>query len=156
MNRFFITVGYSGLAPKAPGTVGTIVSLIIAMFLLQYFTIENLFMASILISIIAVKQINIYEKETTIHDSKKIVIDEFVGMWLALSIAQIDANMWSMGFLTFIYFRIFDIWKPSIIGKIDKNIKNGFGVVADDILAGIFAGICTNATKYLFVSFHLG
>jgi phosphatidylglycerophosphatase A len=156
MRTIFLTLFYSGLTPKASGTVGSFVAFIIGMLFLNILNISNIFMIAILIAIIAIKQIDIYEKETNIHDSKKIVIDEFVGMWFALSIAQIDANMWSMGFLTFIYFRIFDIWKPSIIGKIDKNIKNGFGVVADDILAGIFAGICTNATKYLFVSFHLG
>jgi phosphatidylglycerophosphatase A len=146
MRKAFLTLFYSGLSPKAPGTVGSFVALILGMFALEILSISNLFMIAILVTIIAVKQIDIYEKEVGIHDSKEIVIDEFAGMWLALSIAGVSSGMWIMGFIAFIYFRIFDIWKPSIIGKIDRDVKGGLGVMGDDLLAGIFAGLCTSMT----------
>ncbi|RBQ27175.1 MULTISPECIES: phosphatidylglycerophosphatase A [Arcobacteraceae] len=142
--RFFLTVGYSGLSPKAPGTVGSFVSLILGIFLLDFLHSSSLFLLSLLITVIAIKQIDIYEKEIGIHDSSEIVIDELAGMWIALSICGINSeNIWILAPLAFIFFRIFDIWKPSIIGKIDKDVKGGLGVMGDDVIAGIFAGICT-------------
>lgn len=142
--RFFLTVGYSGLSPKAPGTVGSFVSLILGIFLLDFLHSSSLFLLSLLITVIAIKQIDIYEKEIGIHDSSEIVIDELAGMWIALSICGINSeNIFILAPLAFIFFRIFDIWKPSIIGKIDKDVKGGLGVMGDDVIAGIFAGICT-------------
>ena len=151
--KIFLTLFYSGLFPKAPGTIGTIVSLIIAMLLLQYFTINNLFMATILISIIAVKQINIYEKEVGTHDGSEIVIDELAGMWIALSVANVGADSYVLALIAFVYFRLFDILKPSIIGRIDKEVPGGLGVMGDDIVAGFFAGIATSATAYILLTY---
>ncbi|MFT5660851.1 MAG: phosphatidylglycerophosphatase A [Sulfurimonas sp.] len=152
MNYFFITLGYSGLAPKAPGTVGTLVSLPLGMLVLMYFGSQTLFLATALISIIAIKAINRYEEKTGIHDDKRIVIDELAGMWFALSIAPAitiaasDVLIWDNGFLiqsilSFILFRYFDIAKPSIIGRIDREVAGGLGVMGDDIIAGFAAGI---------------
>ena len=149
MRKFFLTLGYSGLSPKAPGTVGSFVSLILAMLLLKYITITTLFLLAILISAFAVKQIDIYEKEVGTHDGSEIVIDELAGMWIALGIASATSDNYIIAALAFVYFRIFDIWKPSIIGKIDKNIKGGWGVMGDDMVAGLFAGLCTSLTYYL-------
>ena len=153
MRKFYLTLFYSGLFPKAPGTVGSLVALIMGMFLLNYFTLANLFMASILITIISVKQIDIYEKEVGAHDGKEIVIDELAGMWIALSIAGVSADNLLMGFVAFLYFRLFDIWKPSIIGKIDQNVKGGWGVMGDDVVAGLFAGLSTALTYHLINTF---
>ena len=149
MRKFFLTLGYSGLSPKAPGTVGSIVALMLAMLLLQYISISTLFMLSLLISVIAVKQIDIYEKEIGTHDGSEIVIDELAGMWIALSIASATSDNYIIAALAFVYFRLFDIWKPSIIGKIDRDVKGGWGVMGDDIVAGLFAGLCTSMTYYL-------
>jgi len=149
MRKFFLTLGYSGLSPKAPGTVGTIVSLVIAIFLLKYISITTLFLLSLLISVVAVKQIDIYEKEVGEHDSSEIVIDELAGMWIALSISSATSDNYIIAGLAFIYFRLFDIWKPSIIGKIDRDVKGGWGVMGDDMLAGLFAGLCTSMTYSL-------
>jgi phosphatidylglycerophosphatase A len=152
--KFFLTVGFSGLSPKAPGTVGSFVALIIGVLLLQFIHVSTLFLLAILISVIAVKQINIYEEEVKEHDSKEIVIDELAGMWIALSICGInDTNIIIMSILAFVYFRIFDIWKPSIIGRIDKNIKGGWGVMGDDLVAGIAAGIATAGTYQVIQMF---
>jgi phosphatidylglycerophosphatase A len=151
--KIFLTLFYSGLFPKAPGTIGTIVSLAIAMLLLQYFTITNLFMASILISILAVKQINIYEKEVGSHDGSEIVIDELAGMWIALSVANVQADSYILALIAFVYFRLFDILKPSVIGRIDKEVPGGLGVMGDDIVAGFFAGLATVLTKYILLTY---
>jgi len=149
MRKFFLTLGYSGLFPKAPGTIGTIVSLFMAMWLLKYIPISTLFMLSLLISVVAVKQINIYEEQVGSHDGSEIVIDELAGMWIALSIANATSDNWIIAFFAFIYFRAFDILKPSIIGKIDRDVKGGWGVMGDDMVAGLFAGLCTSMTYFL-------
>lgn len=151
--KFFLTVGYSGLSKKAPGTVGSFVALVLGMLILNIFDITTLFLLSILITIIAIKEIDIYEKEIKQHDSKEIVIDELVGMWLAMGIAGVTADGYLIAFLAFIYFRIFDIWKPSFIGTIDKKADGGLGVMGDDILAGLIAGLCTGLTSYLINGF---
>lgn len=152
--KFFLTLGYSGLSPKAPGTVGSFVALILGVLLLEFFHSSTLFLLAVLISVVAIKQIDIYEKEVGIHDSKEIVIDELVGMWIALSICGINGqNILFLTLLAFIFFRLFDIYKPSIIGRIDKNVKGGLGVMGDDIIAGIFAGICTAGTWQLIDKF---
>ncbi|MBD3840688.1 MAG: phosphatidylglycerophosphatase A [Campylobacterales bacterium] len=143
MREFFLTVGYSGLSPKAPGTVGSLVSLVLAMLLLHIISVETLFMLSLLISVIGAKQIDLYELETNTHDSSKIVIDELAGMWITLSVAGVLANDYVAAIIAFVFFRLFDIFKPSIIGKIDRDVPRGWGVMGDDMVAGIFAGLCT-------------
>lgn len=142
--KIFLTVGFSGLSPKAPGTVGSFVSLLIGLFLLEFLHVSTLFLLALLITVIAIKQIDIYEKEVGAHDGKEIVIDELAGMWIALAICGINSsNMLIMAPLAFVFFRLFDIWKPSIIGRIDRDVKGGLGVMGDDIVAGFAAGIAT-------------
>ena len=156
LRKFFLTVGFSGLSPKAPGTVGSFVSLIIGLFLLQFLHVSTLFLLSLLVTVIAIKQIDIYEKEVGTHDSSEIVIDELAGMWIALSICGINSsNFVIMAVLTFVFFRIFDIWKPSIIGKIDRDVKGGLGVMGDDVIAGIAAGIASAGVYQLIEKFIL-
>ncbi|GAA8129465.1 phosphatidylglycerophosphatase A [Helicobacter pylori] len=104
------------------------------------FSANTLFLAAILIGLIAIAQIDKEEAESKIHDSSYIVIDELVGMWLAMAISGLSL---AGVVLSFIFFRIYDITKPSLIGKIDKEVKGGLGVVADDALAGVLAGLST-------------
>ena len=154
--KFFLTVGFSGLSPKAPGTVGSFVSLIIGLFLLEFLHVSTLFLLSLLITVIAIKQIDIYEKEVGMHDGKEIVIDELAGMWIALSICGINStNILILAPLAFLFFRLFDIWKPSIIGKIDRDVKGGLGVMGDDIVAGFAAGIASAGIYQLLKLFIL-
>lgn len=152
MNWFFITLGYSGLSPKAPGTAGSLVALLLGIAVLLFFDVQTLFLAAILISVIGIREINKYEAQSGIHDDKRIVIDELAGMWFALSVAPaMSINMGEIadfqnGFLiqsllSFALFRYFDIKKPSIIGRLDREAKGGVGVMADDIVAGFAAGI---------------
>jgi len=156
LRKFFLTVGFSGLSPKAPGTVGSFVSLIIGLFLLEFLHVSTLFLLALLITVIAIKQIDIYEKEVGKHDGKEIVIDELAGMWITLSICGINSsNILYMAPIAFIFFRLFDIWKPSIIGKIDRDVKGGLGVMGDDVVAGIAAGIATAGVYQLIEKFVL-
>ena len=156
LRKFFLTVGFSGLSPKAPGTVGSFVSLFIGLFLLEFLHVSTLFLLALLITVIAIKQIDIYEKEVGMHDGKEIVIDELVGMWIALSICGINSeNIIIMAVLSFVFFRLFDIWKPSFIGKIDRDVKGGLGVMGDDVVAGIAAGISSAGVYQLIEKFIL-
>ncbi len=152
MNWFFITLGYSGLSPKAPGTVGSLVALVLGIAVLLFFDVQTLFLAAVLFSVVGIREINKYEAQSGIHDDKRIVIDELAGMWFALSVAPaMSVNMGEIadfqnGFLiqsllSFAFFRYFDIKKPSIIGRLDREAKGGVGVMADDIVAGFAAGI---------------
>ncbi len=102
------------------------------------FSANTLFLAAVLIGLIAITQIDKEEEESKIHDSSYIVIDELVGMWLAMAISGLSL---AGVILSFIFFRFYDITKPSLIGKIDKEVKGGLGVVADDALAGVLAGL---------------
>lgn len=155
MNWFFLTLGYSGLFPKAPGTMGSFVALLLGILMLMFFEVETLFLAAILVSIIAVREINKYEAKTGTHDDTRIVIDELAGMWFALSVAPAmsitmgEMTNYENGFLiqallSFALFRYFDIKKPSIIGRIDREVKGGVGVMGDDIIAGFAAGISSS------------
>ncbi len=102
------------------------------------FSANTLFLGAIFIGLIAIAQIDKEEEESKIHDSSYIVIDELVGMWLAMAISGLSL---AGVVLSFIFFRIYDITKPSLIGRIDKEVKGGLGVVADDALAGVLAGL---------------
>ena len=152
MNWFFLTVAYSGLSPKAPGTMGTLASLPLGILILIFLGPQTLFLAALLITLIAIKSINAYEAQSGNHDDQRIVIDELVGLWFALSIAPgigfdiATLMQWDNGIalqivLSFIFFRLYDIKKPSIIGRIDREAKGGLGVMGDDIIAGFAAGI---------------
>ena len=156
LRKLFLTVGFSGLSPKAPGTVGSFVSLIIGLFLLEFLHVSTLFLLALLITVVAIKQIDIYENEVGAHDGKEIVIDELAGMWITLAICGINSsNILYMAPIAFLFFRLFDIWKPSIIGKIDRDVKGGLGVMGDDVVAGIAAGIATAGVYHMIVKFIL-
>ena len=153
MRWFFLTVAYSGLLPKAPGTWGTLFSLIMGVGLLFFVPPQTLFLGALLITLFAIKAIDAYEVDNE-HDDKRIVIDELVGIWIALSIApasmlsttsllQFENGQLLQLILAFILFRFFDIKKPSVIGRIDREAKGGLGVMGDDIIAGFAAGIST-------------
>ncbi len=133
----FLTLFFSGYSKKAPGTIGSLVALLLGLPVL-IFSANTLFLGAIFIGLIAITQIDKEEEESKIHDSSYIVIDELVGMWLAMAISGLSL---AGVILSFIFFRIYDITKPSLIGKIDKEVKGGLGVVADDALAGVLAGL---------------
>ncbi|EJC37371.1 phosphatidylglycerophosphatase A family protein [Helicobacter pylori Hp P-28b] len=133
----FLTLFFSGYSKKAPGTIGSLVALLLGLPVL-IFSANTLFLGAIFVGFIAITQIDKEEEESKRHDSSYIVIDELVGMWLAMAISGLSL---AGVILSFIFFRIYDITKPSLIGKIDKEVKGGLGVVADDALAGVLAGL---------------
>ncbi len=116
------------------------------------FSANTLFLGAIFIGLIAITQIDKEEEETKRHDSSYIVIDELVGMWLAMAISGLSL---AGVVLSFIFFRVYDITKPSLIGKIDKEVKGGLGVVADDALAGVLAGLSALLVIHILGFFNI-
>ncbi len=148
LQKLFLTFFGAGLSPKAPGTVGTLASLPVGLAILYYFGIETLFSFTLAITLIGIFEINKYEKNTGLHDQQHIVIDEAAGMWIALMIAHSTAITMTYPYaevlaiiFSFAAFRLFDIWKPSTIGWIDRELKGGMGVMLDDVLAGVAGGL---------------
>ncbi|EJC11572.1 phosphatidylglycerophosphatase A [Helicobacter pylori Hp P-16] len=116
------------------------------------FSANTLFLGAVFVGLIAIAQIDKEEEESKIHDSSYIVIDELVGMWLAMAISGLSL---AGVVLSFIFFRIYDITKPSLIGKIDKEVKGGLGVVADDALAGVLAGLSALLVIHILGFFNI-
>ncbi|RUM44043.1 MAG: phosphatidylglycerophosphatase A [Hydrogenimonas sp.] len=150
--KLFLAGLGSGLLPKAPGTWGSLVGLASGVATLTYFPIETLFLLTILITLFGVREIDRYEKESGIHDDKRIVIDEIAGMWLALCFS--GATLLAAG-LSFIFFRVYDIKKPSIIGRIDRQAPGGWGVMGDDLIAGAAAGLSSALMMQTLHYFHI-
>ncbi|GAA8596640.1 phosphatidylglycerophosphatase A [Helicobacter pylori] len=147
----FLTLFFSGYSKKAPGTIGSLVALLLGLPIL-IFSANTLFLGAIFVGLIAIAQIDKEEEETKIHDSSYIVIDELVGMWLAMAISGLSL---AGVVLSFIFFRIYDITKPSLIGRIDKEVKGGLGVVADDALAGVLAGLSVLLVIHILGFFNI-
>lgn len=150
LQKLFLTFFGSGLGDKAPGTVGTLAALPVGLLILHYFGNSTLFMLIVVVTIIGVIEVNKYEKSSGIHDDKHIVIDEAVGIWITLLISLSISSQTSIQYveaiaivLSFLTFRLFDIWKPSTIGTIDQKWSGGLGVMLDDVLAGIAGGALT-------------
>tara|TARA_B100001057_G_scaffold138091_1_gene137743 strand:+ start:598 stop:1083 length:486 start_codon:yes stop_codon:yes gene_type:complete len=145
-HHFIATLGGIGLFPIAPGTVGSIFGWIIFILLSHY--IEMIF-ATIFIVFLSIYVSNVASKDLVNKDHKSIVIDELAGIWLAMipviyiASSQYERTLYAV--LTLIFFRLFDILKPYPISYVDKNFKDGFGIVLDDLIAGIFAGILATA-----------
>ncbi|AAD07783.1 phosphatidylglycerophosphatase A family protein [Helicobacter pylori] len=147
----FLTLFFSGYSKKAPGTIGSLVALLLGLPVL-IFSANTLFLGAVFVGLIAIAQIDKEEEETKRHDSSYIVIDELVGMWLAMAISGLSL---AGVILSFIFFRIYDITKPSLIGKIDKEVKGGLGVVADDALAGVLAGLSALLVIHILGFFNI-
>ncbi|PDW15046.1 hypothetical protein BB430_02810 [Helicobacter pylori] len=147
----FLTLFFSGYSKKAPGTIGSLVALLLGLPIL-IFSANTLFLGAVFVGLIAITQIDKEEEETKRHDSSYIVIDELVGMWLAMAISGLSL---AGVVLSFIFFRIYDITKPSLIGKIDKKVKGGLGVVADDALAGVLAGLSALLVIHILGFFNI-
>lgn len=145
MNRiymFFATGFWSGYAPKAPGTAGSLVAALL-LILISYLIPEHLYTSTLLTMIVAFFAIGVFTanqlEKSLGKDPSCIVIDEFVGMWI--SVLFLPSSWWIIG-LGFVFFRIFDIFKPFFIQTIDTKVGGGWGVMLDDVLAGIYANIC--------------
>jgi phosphatidylglycerophosphatase A len=143
--NWFLLTGYNtGLLTKAAVTWRSIVGAIIAYLVIKFFPTPNqtILMLALLFFVMGYKMVEEYEKNGGIHDDKRIVIDEIAGVLIAIGLlGNLKEDTLIKIFFAFLAFRIFDIWKPSIIGRVDKKFKGGLGVMLDDALAGIFGAI---------------
>ena len=137
-----------GKSEYAPGTVASFVTCLIYIWFYNYHTnIIYLILCVFIIFVYSVYSIDSYKNSFSKIDAREIVIDEFIGQSIpVLSIYSfVETNNLNhfiiFTFVSFILFRIFDIWKPFPINIIDKNMKNGFGVMLDDIIAGVYSSI---------------
>jgi phosphatidylglycerophosphatase A len=125
----------SGLAPKAPGTFGTLVAIPIYL-LLEPLSLKNFIIVLVLLSLFSFYIAGKSAQLLGIHDHGGIVIDEICGYLVTMTLAP---SGWQWVICGFILFRIFDILKPWPINIMDKKISGGAGIVIDDLMAGIYA-----------------
>jgi phosphatidylglycerophosphatase A len=141
-----LSLGFgSGLAPRAPGTMGTLVGV------LFYLPLQSLpwpyYLAVLLLLTGAgIGLCGYTARALGVHDHPAIVWDEIVGYLLTMLLAPPG---WGWVLFGFVLFRIFDIWKPWPIGLVDKRMKGGLGVMADDLLAGIFSLTIMQTIAYI-------
>jgi len=132
----FFGLGFgSGLAPKAPGTFGTLVGYPLFWLISVYALSTQLIIISALF-LIGIYFCGVTGKALGVSDHGGIVWDEIVAMMLVLAFTP---NQWQWWLVAFLLFRLFDIWKPFPIRQFDAKLKNGFGVMFDDLLAAIYA-----------------
>ena len=138
------TMFYIGKIPFAPGTWGSLVALLL-WYLIKPKIIDPLFLlitGGLFFIGIAVSEIITRELEN--HDPKEIIIDEWVGMWIALYLVP-HSLFW--GLVSFFLFRFFDIFKPGPVQIMD-DIHSPIGVMLDDVVAGILALLVTQSLMY--------
>jgi phosphatidylglycerophosphatase A len=148
LSLLMITMFGIGNSKYAPGTVASFVTCLI--YICSYrFQINILVLTSCvaLIFLFSIYIIDNFKKKFSEIDAKEIVIDEFIGQSIPLlTIYNLIEKNNSIHFIlftffSFVLFRLFDIWKPYPINIIDKKMKNGFGVILDDVIAGIYSAI---------------
>jgi phosphatidylglycerophosphatase A len=149
--------GYGlGLAKKAPGTWGSLGGLVLGWLIYKAgFVIagggqHTYFFIAVSILLTALSAFGFWtikraEAEWGTHDEGKIVIDEFAGQAIAVAFFTPSIITYIAGF---ILFRIFDIWKPSIIGKADETLPGAWGTLVDDLIAGAAAAVCLAGLLY--------
>ncbi|MCR8921520.1 phosphatidylglycerophosphatase A [Dasania sp. GY-MA-18] len=137
----------SGLAPKAPGTFGTLMAVPLYLLLMQLPLLGYvlLLLASFIVGVYLCGKT---ADDLGVHDHPGIVWDEFVGFWITMLAAPAG---WLWIVIGFILFRLFDIWKPWPIKVLDEKMETGLGIMLDDVLAGVYAFICLQGLVYLQV-----
>ncbi len=148
LNISLLTMFGIGYSKFAPGTVASFLTCVIYIILfiynVQILILLFFFLIILLYSFYAIESTKNYFKE---QDSREIVIDEFIGQSVPiltiyyLNFSNDLKNFIFLSILSFIFFRFFDILKPFPINLIDKNLKNNFGIILDDLVAGIFSVI---------------
>ena len=161
MSAAIATIFGIGYLRPAPGTWGSLFAIILAILIVEIFGVIGFIVALLSISIFGWWATSVYLKQIKTKDPSEVVIDELVGQWIAVLPIVISAfyfklepfDLWPGWISSFLFFRLFDIFKPSLIGWADK--KNGaLGVMLDDIFAGIAAAICTITLAILYHGFY--
>ena len=143
----FVTLFGIGKLKKIPGSYASLVTTIFLFFLFHIFNLSpNFILIGILIIFfLSIYAVNIFIKNLDNKDPKEVVIDEFIGQSIPICLYEIahegtkEMNqVLTFYFIMFILFRIFDIVKPYPVSYYDKNFKNSFGVIMDDVCAGLY------------------
>ncbi|OEJ69440.1 phosphatidylglycerophosphatase A [Magnetovibrio blakemorei] len=124
----------AGYLPKAPGTWGSLGALPFAWVLVKIGGLYALGVATLVIFLVGLWASKVYMDKSGDHDPGAIVIDEVVGMWIVLLAAPLDPVAYAIGF---VLFRLFDVFKPWPISWADRTIGGAWGVMIDDVLAGL-------------------
>jgi len=143
------TVFGIGWLPKAPGTWGSLAALPLGWWMMSSGGPWILAAAAIVVFAVGVWACAGYAHATGTHDAGACVIDEVVGQWLVLLVTPLDPMFYLGAFLAF---RLFDILKPWPTGWADRNVHGGFGVMLDDVLAGIQGAAVMGLGVYIFAA----
>ncbi len=131
------TLGPIGYFPIVPGTWGSAVGIILYWFIYDVASLTTLIMLFVVFIIISIITSTIAEQKLG-YDARPIVIDEFIGQWIALILCP---HKWQLYIAGFIIFRLFDVVKPFPIRQSQK-LPKGLGITMDDILAGLYTALC--------------
>jgi thiamine-monophosphate kinase len=144
----FLAFGFgSGLSPNAPGTMGTLAA--IPLYLLMSELTLPIYTALVIVAfIVGIWICDRASEQLKVHDHGGIVWDEFVGLWITMWALP---TTWLTVLLGFVVFRVFDILKPWPIKLLDKNVGGGFGIMIDDVLAGVAGCAVLHGALYLGV-----
>ena len=142
LTNIFVSLFYSGYLKLGSGTFASLISIIILFPIFEFNLISgiSLIIIFIIIFILSIFFINYFSSYTNTHDSGIIVIDEFLGIYLIFIFYDfifIKSNLFTLSII-FILFRFFDIFKIFPANIIDKNMKNSFGVLLDDLVASLY------------------
>ena len=130
----FLAFGFgSGLAPKMPGTLGTLAALPFVVLLSHYASFNVYLLVTILVCIVGIWICGKTAQDMGVHDDSSIVWDEVAGMLITMLAVPLS---WQTVLIGFVLFRFFDILKPWPISYLDKHVHGGFGIMIDDVLAG--------------------
>jgi len=133
----FLATGFgTGLLPKAPGTWGSLLAVVMAWPIHTTFGPVGLAIAAVCAFIVGAWASNVCVRKYGTEDPGQVVIDEIAGQWLVLLVAPPGWLGYGLGF---VLFRIFDIYKPWPVSWADRTIKGGFGIMLDDVLAAAYA-----------------
>ena len=147
INFLFVTLFGIGKISKIPGSIASLVTTVFLFFLFHVVNISaNIILVSIIVVFfVSVWSVSIFIKALDNKDPNEVVIDEFIGQSIPICLYEIahegtkeTSQVLTFYFIMFILFRIFDIVKPYPVSYYDKNFKNSFGVVMDDVCAGLY------------------
>ena len=127
----------AGLIPKAPGTCGTLMAVPLAV-LLAHLGPLWLWAGALVVSVVGTWAAGVYCRATGKEDNQQIVIDEVAGYLVTMLLVPATALNLALGFGLF---RLFDIWKPGPVRILDRRVHGGFGVMADDLAAGVLGAL---------------
>jgi phosphatidylglycerophosphatase A len=141
----FLAFGFgAGLAPKAPGTFGSLVGIVAAWWLLD---LPLVWRIAVVLGVIGAGIWICGESARRLarHDDQRIVLDEIAGVLLT-ALAVTDKSVFSLA-LVFVFFRLFDIWKPWPIRDVDHSLHGGLGIMLDDLIAALYAAACVATVR---------